>query len=460
MSRSTARHAIIIGGGASGVLLAHQLLNHPDSDFRVTLVEKRPDIGRGVAYHTGNPEHLLNVRVENMSALPDQPDHFWRWLVSREADVPLCPDPYCFVPRRIYGDYIASLLAPLTSNGDASRRLSIVQGTCVGINERPFDATATLDDGRCYVGEIVVLATGHDTRSISPGCADPWVPPSAAGIKTDATVLILGTGLTMADYVLSLLRDDHRGSILAMSRRGLLAKSHRPVVSMRIENTQIPFGASIGQLLHWFRGRVKAHVAEGGDWRSAIDGLRPYTQQLWRDLPLASKRRFLEHARAWWDVHRHRMAPEVEARITHALHAGRLTLLAAKVVGIELNESGTQVRYRRRGQSGTQSIQVGAIVDCTGLVRDPCATTNPAVLSLFDQGLARVDPLGIGIETSADCAIVSRDGVPSRRLFAVGPLTRAAFWEIVAIPDIRNQCAQLAAELVRINEQDRLDRIA
>jgi uncharacterized NAD(P)/FAD-binding protein YdhS len=132
-------------------------------------------------------------------------------------------------------------------------------------------------------------------------------------------VLILGTGLTMADYVLSLLRDDHRGPIIAMSRLGLLAKSHRRVPPMRIENTEIPFGASISQLLRWFRGRVRAHVAEGGDWRSAIDGLRPYTQRLWRDLPLASKRRFLEHARAWWDVHRHRMAPEAEARITHAV---------------------------------------------------------------------------------------------------------------------------------------------
>ena len=460
MSRSTARHAIIIGGGASGVLLAYQLLHHSDSDFRVTLIEKRLDIGRGVAYHTGNPEHLLNVRVENMSALPDEPDHFWRWLVSREADVPLCPDPYCFVPRRIYGDYIASLLAPLISNGDAPRRLSIVQGTCIDIREGPVDAMATLDDGRCYVGEIVVLATGHDARSASPGHADPWVSPSAAGIDPDATVLILGTGLTMVDYVLSLLRDHHRGPIIAMSRRGLLAKPHRRVPPLRIDNTEIPFGASISQLLRWFRGRVKAHVAEGGDWRGAIDGLRPYTQRLWRDLPLASKRRFLEHARAWWDVHRHRMAPEVEARITHAVYAGTLTLLAAKVVGIELNESGARVRYRRRGQRENDSIQVGAIVDCTGIVRDPRATTNPAVLSLFDQGLARVDPLGIGIETSADCAIVSRDGVASRRVFAVGPLTRAAFWEIIAIPDIRNQCAQLAAALIRIDEQDRLERIA
>jgi uncharacterized NAD(P)/FAD-binding protein YdhS len=146
------------------------------------------------------------------------------------------------------------------------------------------------------------------------------------------------------------------------------------------------------------------------------------------------------------------MAPEVQARITQALAAGRLTLIAAKVTGIEPNVGGALVRYRRRGQSEIASLQVGSIVDCTGIVRDPGATTNPVVRSLFDQGLARVDPLHIGIEVAADCAIVHQDGSPSRRLFAVGPLTRAAFWEIIAIPDIRNQCAALATQIVRGSE--------
>ncbi|MCA1453655.1 FAD-dependent oxidoreductase [Bradyrhizobium sp. BRP22] len=458
MSRSASRHAIIIGGGASGVLLAYQLLHHPACDFHVTLIEKRPDIGRGLAYHSGNLEHLLNVRVANMSALPDQPDHFWRWLTSRGADTLLCPDPYCFVPRRIYGDYIASLLGPLTSNAGASPRLSIVQGSCVSVSERPTDVVAMLDDGRRYVGDIVVLATGHDTRSSSPGYLDPWVSPASAGIANDDAVLILGTGLTMVDYVLSLLADGHRGPIIGMSRRGLLAKAHRRADPVRIEEREVPFGVDISRLLRWIRGRVDTHVAQGGDWRSVIDGIRPYTQRLWRELPPASKRRFLEHARAWWDVHRHRMAPEVEARIAHALYAGHLTLVAGKIIGIEPNEAGASVRYRPRGQREIRSLEVGAIVDCTGIVKDPRASANPAVRSLFDQGLARVDPLCIGIETSADCAIINRDGVPSRRLFAVGPLTRAAFWEIIAIPDIRTQCAALAAMLATNDEEQQFER--
>ena len=449
MNAFASRHAIIIGGGASGVLLAYQLLQHSTPDYRITLIEKRPEIGRGLAYHTGNPEHVLNVRVANMSALPDEPDHFWRWLTSRDGVPPPCPDPYCFVPRRIYGYYIASLLT--AAKGRSLHRLSVVQGACVDVSEDPNGVVVRLDDGRCLVGDIAVLATGHDVRSCSPGYADPWVPPSAAGIDPDATVLVLGTGLTMVDYVQSLVHDGHRGSIVAMSRRGLLARTHQRVHPVRIQETEVPFGANISQLLRWFRGRVDAHAAKGGDWRSVIDGIRPYTQRLWRELPPASKRRFLEHARAWWDVHRHRMAPEVEARVTQALRDGRLTLMAAKVTGIKPKGAGAQVRYRRRGQREILSMRVGAVVDCTGIVKDPLASANPAVRSLLDRGLARVDPLHIGIETGADCAIVSCDGVPSQRLFAVGPLTRAAFWEIIAIPDIRNQCAALAAKLARVS---------
>jgi uncharacterized NAD(P)/FAD-binding protein YdhS len=455
MSRSAARHAIVIGGGASGVLLAYQLLHNPASDFRVTLIERRPDIGRGLAYHTGNPEHLLNVRAANMSALPDDPDHFWRWLSTRGSDAPLCPDPYCFVSRRIYGDYIANLIEPLISNGRATHHLSIVQGECVGVSENPADVTVTLGDGRRYVGDVAILATGHDTAKSSSTChADPWAPPPAADVDKDATALILGTGLTMVDYVLSLLRDGYKGPIVAISRRGLLSMAHRRVDPARIDEADIPFGASTSRLLRWFRHRIDAHVAEGGDWRSVVDAIRPFTQRLWRELPLASKRSFLEHARAWWDVHRHRMAPEVETRIAQAHAARRLTLIAAKVTGIEPNAGGALVRYRRRGQTEIASLQVGTIVDCTGIIKDPRATTDPLVGSLFDEGLARVDPLHIGIEIDTDCAIINRDGLPSRRLFAVGPLTRAAFWEIIAIPDIRNQCAALAAVLVHSHQAE------
>jgi uncharacterized NAD(P)/FAD-binding protein YdhS len=442
------RHAIIIGGGASGVLFAYHLLRLSRSAFRVTLIEQRPEVGRGLAYHTGNPDHLLNVRAANMSARPEDPDHFWRWLSANDGS--RCGDRYCFVPRRVYGDYIASLIRPLLSRGDDADGLRILNGECVSIGESAGGVVAELASGAQLAGDVAILATGHDSRKLPAAYhVDPWAPDSAAGIEKDAAVLILGTGLTMVDYVLSLLREDHRGPITAMSRRGLIPKAHRRVPPLRIDEAEVPFGATTSQLLRWFRRRADTHRARGGNWRSVVDGIRPFAQRLWRELPIESQRRFLEHARAWWDVHRHRMAPEVEARIMKALADHRVTLMAAKIVEITPNSGGASVRYRRRGGTRIDTLDVGAIVDCTGIVKDPGTTGSAAVRSLFDQGLARVDPLHIGLEVASDCAIVGRNGLPSRRLFAIGPLTRAAFWEIMAIPDIRNQCAELAERMVK-----------
>jgi uncharacterized NAD(P)/FAD-binding protein YdhS len=182
----------------------------------------------------------------------------------------------------------------------------------------------------------------------------------------------------------------------------------------------VPFGASASQLLRWFRDRVDAHRAQGDNWRSIVDGIRPFSQRLWRELPIDSRRRFLEHAGAWWDVHRHRMAPEVEAMVMKAIVDRRLTLMAGKMVETSPNATGARVRYRRHGQSKIESLDVGAIVDCTGIVNYPGATGNPALRSLFDQGLVRVDPLHIGLEVTPDCEIVNRNGLPSLRLFATG----------------------------------------
>ncbi len=451
-SRGKTRHVIIVGGGASGVLLTTQLLRKPASDFRVTLIEKRPEVGRGVAYCTANSEHLLNVRASNMSALPDDPDHFWRWLCARNADghagAPPASDPFCFAPRQVYGDYIASLITPLLSDHGRPSRLRIVQGECVHVSETRDGAKVRLADGSCHTGDFVVLATGHEPPETAGGChADPWTTPARSGVSPDDRILILGTGLTMIDYVLSLLLAGHRGQIIAMSRRGLLPKAHRHVDALPIDREDVPFGADAGALLRWLRGLAATHAAWGGDWRTVVDGIRPFTQELWVRMPLKSKRRFVEHARAWWDTHRHRMAPEVDRRIRFEMHAGSLTVIAGKIAAVEPDGRGARVRYRRRGENAVRTMHVGKIVDCTGVTTNPAQSRNPALRSLFDQHLARVDALKIGIDVTAGCAIVNRFGEASPRLFAIGPLTRGTFWEVIAVPDIRNQCAALAARL-------------
>jgi len=444
-------HVVIVGGGASGVLLACHLLRDRSRDLRVTLVEKRPEIGRGIAYFTANPSHLLNVRAPNMSAFPDQPDHFWRWLCAREDKTDAAwrvpDDPFCFAPRKIYGDYIASLIAPLTS--EANGRLRIIWGECVSITENRSDVTVTLADGSSHRGDVAVLAIGFDSAQPHRAACyvDPWVPPADAGVASNDRILIVGTGLTMVDYVLSLTLSGHKGPIFAISRRGLLPRGHRRVEPLPIDQADIPFGKSMPELLRWLRQLGEAHIAGGGDWRSVVDGIRPYTQQIWQQLPHPARRSFLEHARAWWGAHRHRMAPEVETRINAAIQSGRLSVTAGKLSSVEPGSADVLIRYRRRGASKVETLRVEKIVDCRQMGSTPLKAVNPALRSLIDQGLARPDLLRIGIDVTRESAIINRAGVPSQRLFAVGPLTRAAFWEIIAVPDITSQCMALAERL-------------
>jgi uncharacterized NAD(P)/FAD-binding protein YdhS len=352
------------------------------------------------------------------------------------------------VPRRIYGDYIAELIEPLLATDERGGGLNIIQGECVSISETRSGVAVLLANDECRIADVAVLATGHEAPAPCEGCyADPWTPPADAGIGRDDRVLILGTGLTMVDYVLTLLLSGHRGPIVAMSRRGLLPRPHRPVEPFPIEEADVPIGASATDFLRWVRICVRTHVARGGDWRGVIDGLRPYNQQIWQSLSPANRRRFLEHARAWWDVHRHRMAPEVESRIEAAIASGQLNVIAAKVSSIGPNDSGATVRYRRRGESGLVTMHVAKIVECMTAVAIPPKTANPVLHDLFSKGRARPDPLRISIDVTPNCAVVDQNGVPSQRLYAVGPLTRAAFWEIVAVPDIRTQCARLATQI-------------
>ena len=143
------------------------------------------------------------------------------------------------------------------------------------------------------------------------------------------------------------------------------------------------------------------------------------------------------------------MAPEVEMRIDKAIASGLLTVMAAKLCAIETNEAGTLVHCRRRGANAVETMRVDKIVDCRAIGATPLRVVNPVLCGLLERGLARLDPLHIGLDVTQDCALVDRFGVASERLFAVGPLTRAAFWEIVAVPDIRNQCVALAKRLSR-----------
>jgi uncharacterized NAD(P)/FAD-binding protein YdhS len=440
----------IVGGGASGALMAAHLLKCAGDAIRLTLIEPRAQIGRGLAYATENDSHRLNVRASHMSAFPGDPDHFWRWL---RANGHSGEDRFCFVPRLVYGRYLGSLIEDRLTEGNAPR-VRWLRETVTTLRERDGSVALGFSGGQTAVFDMAVLCCGHEaSEALEAPFVSPWEDPRSWNAAPDSTILILGTGLTMVDAAIALSESGHRGPIVALSRRGLLPQAHRRVDVAQITQTELPSPARLAPFLRWLRARARDEMQSGGDWRSVVDGLRPHVQAIWRAMPSRSRQRFLEHARPWWDIHRHRMAPEVETKIRALQESAQLRILSGRILGVNAKQNGASVSIRPRASEAVARLEVSRIVSCRGLTSDPRRSSNPLVAQLVGEGDARVDPLGIGLDVDNDCAVVDASGRASERIFAVGPMSQAAFWESIAIPDIRLQVASLAR---RLTEQARL----
>lgn len=434
-------HVAIVGAGFSGTLLAINLLRHDGP--RVTLIERRPvAAGRGVAYSTAHSEHVLNVRAGHMSALPDEPDHFLQWLDGQG------PRPTGgFASRQTYGDYLTALLAETRAH--AGNRLRIVQGDAIDIDE----VGVLLADGTRIAADAIALAPGNlpplipaglDPDALPPGCyvPDPWSGVLSQGFDRRGTVLVLGTGLTMVDVALLLDAQGFEGRLVALSRRGLPPRAHAEGVPPTTRATR-PEPTSLALV------RALRQRASEVDWRAAVDEMRPFTQGLWRAMSVEDRARFLRHLRPWWDVHRHRIAPHVSARLDGLRAQGRLEIVAGKLVSVDPGDGDAcaTVRYRPRGEEEVRSLSVVRIVNGTGPQGDLTRSEEPLLKALYRRGLLRPDALRIGLDVDQESRAIAADGSSSDRLLVVGPMTRGAFWEIVAVPDIRRQVWSIARRL-------------
>jgi uncharacterized NAD(P)/FAD-binding protein YdhS len=450
---------VIVGGGASGVLMAAQLLRNPSLRNRtVTLIDRRATLGAGSAFGTRRPCHRLNVAASRMSGFADEPDHFVDWVQERDPSV----GPTSFVSRGFYGEYLRDVLRQ-ADGATLGARLCPMNGEVEAIELADGErATVRLRSGARIAADAVVLALGNlqpcdphvgDDRFYESRryIRDPWAPGAIEAISGSAPVLLIGSGLTAVDVVLTLESRRHRGAIHAISRHGALPQSHtseRPRVRREIDIKSIAAARTARELLHAFRTELRAADASGDDWRTVVDALRPTTQAIWRSLPEAEQRRFVAHLSRYWEVHRHRMAPQVAGTIDALRDRGALHVAAGRVVAYAESGDGVCVTVRSRDGKVSQ-LRVGHVVNCTGPGYDVVGANEPLIASLFRAGAVRPGPLGLGLDVDDRGAVINDAGVPSSRLWTLGALRRGALWESTAVPEIREQAAELATVLLR-----------
>lgn len=457
----------IIGGGCSGALTAVNLVDQylrseTSTPVSLALIDDSDQIARGIAYGTTCGEHLLNVSASGMSAYVRDPGHFVAWLMRRVPG----SIPQSFAARMVYGDYLTELLEQAKSGCAGDRvSLTVMRQRALAIESNGNRAQIKLSSGRTVVASFVVLALGNfppqnnhfasglDEKARTRFHENPWDAAIAQAVLPDDDVMLIGTGLTMIDVVLMLKSNGHRGHIHAISRHGYLPQPHFDLQRLAREKptsylpSQLP--ASLTGIFRVLRQSAKMAEAEApGNWRCVMTELRAITASVWRQLTLEDRCRFLRHIRQLWEVHRHRVAPEIAEQVKSWRNSGVLTVAAERVVELSGTAGGLAVVTRPRGQSKTKRTVVQHVIECTGPKTDFRTMRDPLIMQMRSSGLIRPDELGLGASVDDNGALLGSDGVASGILYSIASLRKGTLWETTAVPEIRRQAGELSELLM------------
>lgn len=450
---------VVIGAGFCGALTAAQLLRRAGhTPTRVVLLNRSGPMARGVAYGTRSDCHVLNVPAARMGAFLDDEGGFLRFLRQRDPAF----DGGSFAPRSAFGDYLEAVLDDAIHHPVEGNSFEAVSGSAAAVEPLAdgSGATVRLEDGRELQADKVVLALGHFAPRNPPVALsarrfydsprylrDPWAPDALRAVDPRQPTLLIGSGLTMLDVLLGLRQQGITAPVIAISRRGLLPLAHREHGHAPQYRSSLPAMLERRPRLRHYLRELRQEVAraaeQGVDWRDVIGALRAHTPWLWQALPQREQERFLRHLRGFWDVHRHRCAPQAGAALAAELASGGLRIVAGRLVDFQEQDGAVTACYRPRGGTGFESLTVGTVINCTGPDSDLRSSAEPLMVQLRNAGLLTPDPLNLGLLTSEEYQLIDAQGSASPVLHYVGPLLRAQHWEATAVPELRRHVSLL-----------------
>ena len=444
--RNRPLHICIVGGGFTGIAAAIACLARVERPFRLTVVEPAASLGRGVAFGAHHPLHLLNVRTRDLSVRAGQPGDFLNWafrqLDQGENDAGLHEGlAHTFLPRQLFGEYVRERFF------DAAERrkdveLNVVRAKATACRPDAGGYRLALDEGKAIGVDVVILATAY---GLAPTGTDVVLPPYGAmdreRFAEAKSMVLMGSGLTMVDVLLSARRDGFSGTATIVSRRRQLPRPHaaKGVVAQEIG---LPRSKRLSLLTAAVRIACETAEAHGTPWQSVINGLRPSIVEIWQRLPVPEQARFLRHLRPFWEAHRHRLPVEVHRRVQAELAGGRAIFVQGRVAQVTHRGEGYAVQVSRRGS--VETLRADLAFDCAGYAPD---LQQSLLRDLISQGLAHPDAHGLGLVVEQNGAVKDASGCPRRGLFALGPLGQGSLWEITAVPEIVAQADRAAAAI-------------
>lgn len=420
---------VIVGGGVAGVWQAACLADR--GAVEIDIVDPSPELGRGLAYATANPNHLLNVTPDKLdpNRVPGY-EAFVSWLSTHHPEF---ISGYC--PRHVFGAYMSDVVSSLRSRVLLRHHRAIA----TEIAADAHGLTVTLDNGAQLAADHVILALGNlPPRRLACGIRhprimeDPWRldPTLLSGARS---VILAGAGLTAADVAISINEIAPQASITLAANRPFMPPADATVVNWTGAQS-IPSTRPSRAWRHVI-GEIRSG-RETDHWIAVIEAAKSVAPQIWNAWSARDKATFVRHGLRHWLHHRHRMPLPSFELIQRLIGSGQLQIARGRVGNIQIVDEVVRVTI------GGRPAQADLLINATGPSVDP--DDEPLLKVAAGRGLISRDGYGLGLAASQSGQAVGPDGEPTPGLWILGAWTRGTHFEVVAVPLVRKHAAVIA----------------
>lgn len=443
-------NVVIIGTGASGVttfvqLVIKLILNKKKRNpLSIILVEKDPDMGTGLAFGTGQEGHLLNTKASMMGIHAYEPMDFIQWMHINKAEIlSVFPQtaihPDSFPPRILYGRYLQEMLKKYTRLAEAKGiNVEYISAEVIDLIAKPKAVELNLSTGERLTACLAVIATGNPKSAAFRGLTahknyldSPWPTSQILNkIHKEATVGIIGSSLTAIDAVLTLVGNDHEGTINLFSRGGLLPRIQTP--------NEVPFNRKfltlpnihalirkeertlrVKDLIRLFRLEAEHVLGHQVNWRDYVRKGKSHLQlieedvslalngksifqhilydtrydsyKIWRLLPEDQQVLFGKWIKDEVDINRHAMPLENGIKIMNLLKSGQLRVVSDSQ-NVQHDDKSKKFMLNAKNQ---EDIRVDYVINATGpSVQIKDMEDIPLLPAMLKRGLLKPHPAG------------------------------------------------------------------